>query len=246
MTYLLLINRRGLLHRLPEWFPDSRDELLVIATHSSLTGDPDVNRLADRFRHFTVAENGGGPEHDPELIQLCRRHRVERILSTGEHDVLRAARLRAALGLAGQQLPSATAYRDKYVMKTLAAAVGDRHADAAGHRCRRSARLRPRGGSSSGSQAGRRAEESASAACTTSERWTGTPAGGPEVRRASPRLVEAWVEGDVYQVNGLMAEGGVLWSWPSRNLHPDLETLTYGRPGSADAATPAIRSSSRC
>lgn len=41
-----------------------------------------------------------------------------------EFDLLRAARLRAALGIPGQTLASAKAYRDKAVMKELLAAAG--------------------------------------------------------------------------------------------------------------------------
>jgi biotin carboxylase len=49
---------------------------------------------------------------------------VSRVVSLSECDVLRSARLRAHLGLPGQSVVSATAFRDKVEMKTAAAAGG--------------------------------------------------------------------------------------------------------------------------
>jgi hypothetical protein len=46
-------------------------------------------------------------------LELARRHSVRRIVATQERDLERAAQLREILGLSGQRLQSAAAFRDK-------------------------------------------------------------------------------------------------------------------------------------
>jgi hypothetical protein len=53
-----------------------------------------------------------------------------------------------------------------------------------------------------------------------------------------PLLAETWIDGDFYQVNGLMVQGNITWSWPSRHLYPDLATLTSGAPGLSGMLSP--------
>lgn len=232
MPYLLL-NSRMILHRLSEWFPDSRNELVVVTAHSALAGTAaDISGLAARFRHLAVVDDYRSPNLEQQVIRLCREHRVERLMTLGENDIVRAARLREALRLPGQELLSAIAYRDKFVMKTLAAAAGIRVApmrlvtdgkmlrDFAGE-VGLPVVVKPLDG---GGGMGICVVHDGAALDTYTREWH-------HARLNFPRLAEAWVEGDFYQVNGLMHAGRVKWSWPSRNLHPDLATLTWGAPG---------------
>jgi hypothetical protein len=61
---------------------------------------------------------------DMAVVDAHRRTPLTRIVSLSEADVVRAAQLREWLGLPGQTVASATAFRDKVVMKDLAAAAG--------------------------------------------------------------------------------------------------------------------------
>jgi hypothetical protein len=61
---------------------------------------------------------------DADVLDLHARFGIDRIVAMGEADVIRAARLRAALNLPGQSLESAVAYRDKVVMKALLRGAG--------------------------------------------------------------------------------------------------------------------------
>src|SRR5205814_1588640 len=54
---------------------------------------------------------------EKRALEIAREIPIEAIIARGEVDILRAARLRAALGLPGQLPDSALAYRDKIVMK---------------------------------------------------------------------------------------------------------------------------------
>lgn len=53
------------------------------------------------------------------VLEIHRAHGVDAVVSFGEDDVIRAARLREKLGLRGQRVASAEAYRCKVTMKTL-------------------------------------------------------------------------------------------------------------------------------
>src|SRR5262249_40276709 len=59
-----------------------------------------------------------------DALELDRRFVFTRIFAQSEHDLVRAADLRAWLGLPGQSRDSARAFRDKVTMKTLARAGG--------------------------------------------------------------------------------------------------------------------------
>jgi hypothetical protein len=63
---------------------------------------------------------------DLAVVDAHRRHPIERVVSLSECDVVRAAQLREWLGLPGQSVASAVAFRDKVVMKDLAMAAGVR------------------------------------------------------------------------------------------------------------------------
>ena len=57
-------------------------------------------------------------------VQLHERHRFTQVVAMWEFDLARAARLRERFGFAGQNVASATVYRDKAVMKDAATAAG--------------------------------------------------------------------------------------------------------------------------
>ena len=55
-----------------------------------------------------------------EAIHLFEEHPYRAIIALDESDIIRAARLREYLGLKGQHLESAIAFRNKCVMKSIA------------------------------------------------------------------------------------------------------------------------------
>lgn len=119
----LVLNDQPVLHRLPEWFPRADRDLIVVSTRAGL-GEWPFSDLARHFRHLHVLENADRPGLEQDLVELCRRFGVERVLSTGERDVLRAARLREQLALPGEGVASATAYHDPHVTRSLLTAAG--------------------------------------------------------------------------------------------------------------------------
>ncbi|MFE6049869.1 acetyl-CoA carboxylase biotin carboxylase subunit family protein [Kitasatospora sp. NPDC056446] len=227
----LLLNTKSILHRLPEWFPDAGQDLVVVSTPGALAGADAADRARD-FRHLHLLDSFDGPSVEDELAALAERFGVRRVLSTGERDVLRAARLRERLGLPGQDVPAATAYRDKYVMKSLLAAAGVPVAP-----MRRLRSVRDLTGF---------AEEfgfpvvvkrlDAGGSNGTRVLWDragldGFAAGWDPGRPGAPQLAEAWVEGDFYQVNGLMDDGRIVLGQPSCHPYSDWFSVAFDAPG---------------
>lgn len=211
---LLLLNRRPLLDRLAAWFPDCAEELVVVTDPSAL-GDAGPAAWSGRFRHLEVVDDYAAPETGELVERLVRAHAVERILTTAESDVLRAARLRHRLGLPGQTEASALAYRDKHVMKTLAGAAG--------------VPVAPMRMVHAGAELADFADEHGlpvvvkavdGVACLGQRVLTDpTSLREPAGPWPAPLLAEAWIEGDTFHVDGVMAGGAVLFGRPSRYLN---------------------------
>lgn len=218
MTFLLL-NRRRILDDLPVWFPRSRDELVVFTARSATHG-VDLGALGGRLRHLEVVDDYDGPAAQARIDRLAEEFQVDAVLLTAEIDVLRAARLRERLGLPGQGVASATAYRDKHVMKTHAAAAGipvaamrrigdatDLTAFAAEHGY--PVVLKRIAGAAS---LGMRVLDDDHDLAAVLREWT-------DGRPGEEFLAEQWIDGDLFHVDGVMQAGRVLLSWPSRYLH---------------------------
>ncbi|MCY4560311.1 MAG: ATP-grasp domain-containing protein [Chloroflexi bacterium] len=172
------------------------------------------------FRHVEVVDDYESPRVDALIDDLALRFRARRILSSAEADVIRAARSRERLDLPGQRLDSAQAFRDKFDMKQRVASQGLSVPPM--RKLRRSADLlafserhgfpvvvKPRAG---GGSVGVSVLSSPSEMHTFLNRWTAQQATGVQ----TPFLVEAWVDGGFYTLDGLMMGGRILQVWPSR------------------------------
>ncbi|MFC4856085.1 ATP-grasp domain-containing protein [Actinophytocola glycyrrhizae] len=228
MTFLVL-NRRPILDRIPDWLDDLGHDL-VLVTARSVAPDRVLEEVAGRYREVVVIDDYDHSDVERLALSLAQRHRVERVLTTAEIDVLRAARIRERLGLPGQGVESATAYRDKFVMKTIAARAGIPVA-----------RMRP-----VRSAADLRALAEEGGFPIVVKPLAGAGSVGVRVVPDHPALdrlvaelgeivpgrllAETWVSGEVLVVDGLMAGGKLLQCWPIRLRYPNLAAATDGKP----------------
>lgn len=231
MTWLVL-NRRPILHRLAEWFPEDVQNMVVFTDRSALD-EASLQQLSRRFRQLIVTGDYELRSQPEQLERLCTECGVTRVLTTAERDLVRAARLRDKFGLPGQTVESALAYTNKHIMKSKAAAAGVSVADMRRVAC--GAELlgfaenhgfpvvvKPISGSGS---VGIAICDDSAALTRFADAWDGQRRAG----RGDPELlVEAWVEGDLYHVDGVMAGGQVVQSWPSWYLTPPLQKLVSG------------------
>ncbi len=219
MPRVLLLSRQPLSKRpLQEWLEGTAGQVVLLTTPKAVTGAQDV--LAEYFpdHHLVDDYNSWGAEHAAELA--ARRFGVGGIASTSEHDVLRAARLRERLGLPGQSVASATAYRDKVVMKETLRAAGIgvpefTAVDSPGDLLAFTERhgfpvvVKPRfGAGADGVSIVRDAKD-------VEAFWAGE-------RQASPPflpgqwMAETFVAGDFFHVDGIMRAGRTVHCWPSQ------------------------------
>jgi biotin carboxylase len=118
---ILILNRIGLRH-IPYADFLKGDRVFVI-TDANAVSDLEVARtIFERLECVDQYERGGRVEQ--LAIAMHREIKFDRIVAVSEFDLLRAARLRDHLGIAGQNYESALAFRDKVRMKQLLAAGG--------------------------------------------------------------------------------------------------------------------------
>lgn len=89
-----------------------------------VTEPPVPSSGRSRERVVEVADLLGSMEVEQLAAEVHERLGIDLVVSMSEHDVLRAARTRDRLGIAGQDFESATAFRDKLDMKRRLAAAG--------------------------------------------------------------------------------------------------------------------------
>ncbi|MFG3041539.1 acetyl-CoA carboxylase biotin carboxylase subunit family protein [Streptomyces sp. NPDC048330] len=114
---LVLLSPRNAGLPFAEWLHEESGRLLAVTAEglSPGPGFADVERVPDYTDDAAVLD---------AARRLAGRHAVTRVLALAEVDVERAAALRAELALPGQLPESARAYRDKVLMKELAARGG--------------------------------------------------------------------------------------------------------------------------
>ncbi|MFE4924862.1 acetyl-CoA carboxylase biotin carboxylase subunit family protein [Streptomyces sp. NPDC056661] len=228
MTFLVL-NRRPIVDKIPDWLADLDTDLVLVTARSVLTPRT-LTKAADRYREIVVVDDYNSPDVERVALELARRNKVRRVLSTAEIDVIRAARIREQLGLPGQGVESALAYRDKYRMKTIVAAAGlavsrmrlvrspaevSAFAEDGGF----PVVLKPvAGGGSVG------------VGVVPDEAAIDLLAGDLRGEGATQLLAESWVAGETIVVDGLMAGGQVMQCWPVRMRHRNLTALTDAKP----------------
>jgi biotin carboxylase len=225
---LLILNRRPISHRIPGWLDDVDRDLVLITARSSITEEA-LSHCRHRYRDIFIVDNYDHPQVDDLIVDVALRHKAGRIVSSAEADVVRAAKARGKLSLPGQDLASATAYRDKFQMKSLLAQAGlpvapmrrvatasDLHDMVRSHGLPVVVKPRCGGGSVDVKVlSDRQAVDDVAAALSNN----------PDEQL----LAEAFVHGDFFTLDGLMSGGRVLQIWPSRTSS-NLSTVAECRP----------------
>lgn len=204
-------------HRIPasvtplsEWLAEVADRVVLITSTSS------AEEYTPSFPEvIAVDDYSGTDEVIDHLDELCRTREVARIVYGTEDDILRLARIRTRYGIAGMHEAQALPFRDKALMKDIVRAavptpgylVPSGPDEAAGFAAKAGwpVVVKPRFGYGSrgvvvvASEAVLRAEIAA--------------------RPADDVMVEEFLPGEVYHIDGFMCDGKVLVALPSRYLN---------------------------
>lgn len=232
---MLILNNRPILEQLPIWFSNTKRNLALITSSSTLE-NVDLNSISKHFFHIETLKR-----YEAEFIEIAVRkfyksYGISKLLTINERDITIAAHLRKELNIKGQSIESARAYRNKFDMKTKAAANGVTVAkmislkkipsmetiiEAIGFPMM----IKPIDGAAAVNMSLIRNREELS----TFYRLKG---------RCGNYLAEEFIEGDNYHVDGLMKDGLVVHSWPSRYLFTQWETMYKGRPNISGMLSP--------
>jgi hypothetical protein len=150
-------------------------------------------------------------------LDLAARGGFDRVLAFSEYDLLRAARIREHLGIPGQRVESARAFRDKLLMKRHLVAAGvpvadftdvEFATDLIGFAARVGFPVVVKPRAASGSRGVRvLADEDGL------RDWLATEFAGPAVRGGW--MAEEFVAGTMFHVDGLLRDGEAEVCWPS-------------------------------
>lgn len=213
---IVVLNRRRIVSSLPLWLREA-DQALLLVTSRDVVEPGELVAVADQFEAIAIVDDYDGSGVDDVVEGWVGRHAISRIVSASEVDVIRAARLRRKLGLPGQDMASALAYRDKMLMKSILADRGVAvpamaRLDGPEALVRFARRVgfpvvvKPRlGGGSVGVRKLSGDQDLADMA-------RALPAA---IAERGPMMAEQWVDGRFLTVDGLMANGRVLQIWPS-------------------------------
>ena len=216
---IVLLSRKPLTERpIHEWLAEVVVGTVLVTTSAAVAGIGDD--ILDRFLDYRIVSDYQSWSTEWTAECAARAHRVDRIVSSSEDDVLRCARLRGRLGLPGQTVESACAYRDKLAMKQAAARAGvnvprlravDRPTDLIEFVAETGfpAVVKPRRGSASIGVRLLRTEADITAYLASGE----LPA-APQ--RSGRWIAEEYIDGPFFHVDGIMSGAKVLHCWPSQ------------------------------
>lgn len=216
---IIIFNRMSLTrHPYHAWLADTGEPLHLLTHAGKLERFGETLPTADyaSAQAFDNYDESGAIEY--AALKIAAREPVTHIVAQGENDLERAARLRRQLGLPGQSEASALAFRDKATMRAEARRGGVEVPDWAVVDSTKTlvdfiethgypVVLKPRRGSASIGIAVLRSEDDLLAALT---------AGTTDPLRGEPFfMVERFVPGTLYHVDGVVLDGRPAIVWPS-------------------------------
>ncbi len=214
MTAALVLNRFGLSSMFyPEWLEGM--DVYMITEEGAVTPSDDLSNYTSVLKFSEYLNN---PEVEIRALELHKEVHFDEVIALSEFDLIRAARLRKLMGVEGQDLESATAYRDKFRMKSILRSAGIPVADfrkidavddllAFAEQYGFPLVVKPRRGAGS---LGVRVVENFEELCTYA-------ALAPEFRSdgSADLLAEVYIPHELLHVDGAVFENKVIMCWPS-------------------------------
>lgn len=205
-----------------EWLAESDEDLYLFTSASKLDyPQPQLDEVLARYASVRCYDNyfiEGTQRPELDVVRLHERTSLSALIAQSEWDIIRAGMLRDRLGLPGQSHASALAYKDKLVMKQALHAHGvpvtpfrevtsildvRDHAREHGY----PVVVKPR---AAGGAMGVTVIEDDDRLDELAERGL-----VPSVDCRPNLMVETFVEGDQYIVDGLVIDGRTVYAWPS-------------------------------
>ncbi|WP_237388142.1 ATP-grasp domain-containing protein [Xenorhabdus sp. Sc-CR9] len=226
---VLVLNRRPIIEKIALWFseaelPEKIDVFLVTPKALLCPSTQFSNKTHSYIKEVYPVDDYDSPSVNELILKLVEEKQIDRIVSATEIDVLRAAKVREKMGLIGQNEISALAYRNKWIMKSLLKKNGipiakmlqvtDRQSvEKFADKCGFPIVIKPvDGGGSVGVQIIHHLAQLQDI--------------NFELLK-SGYLVEEWIEGEFFTIDGLMRNGEMLHCWPSHTTANFSAVRTY-------------------
>jgi biotin carboxylase len=238
---VLVLHHRGSLAASPydRWLADYDGDVLLLCSREGLDLVGENLPTEHGYRHAEAIvgyETAGRVE--ARVRELALEYRIEYIVNCQEFDLERAAQLREILGLPGQRPASVEPFRNKVAMKDALRAAGIPVAEYRAVECATDLVafageqgfplvVKPRNGAGS---VGVRIVRSA---VELDELIGGDLGLYGELR--SNLMVESFVPGPMFHVDGLVVDGRLALAWPSRYLFVEAD-FAADRAGRLDVA----------
>lgn len=225
---ILVLNHRPIAELIPKWLEALEHDLVLITARYALD-ESQLKYGLTGYREVIIIDDYEGPEFDEQINDAIQRYDFDRIISSAEIDVIRAAKIRDVIGIPGQDLLSAEAYRDKYTMKSMVEksdlpvspmqkVVNEAEILNFAKTYNFPVVIKPRTSAGSiGVQVLKTDEEV--------KEWSRINFNN----KGYEFIVEAWVSGSFYSIDGLMEKQEVIHAWPHRTS-ANLTTVSEGRP----------------
>lgn len=205
-----------------EWLADSDQDLHLFTSPSRLDyPHPVLDEVLARYASIRCYDNyfiEGTLRPELDVVRLHERTPLRALIAQSEWDIIRAGMLRDRLGLPGQSHASGVAYKDKLVMKQTLHAHGVPVApfrevstilDVRDHAREHGfpVVVKPR---AAGGAMGVTIVDDDDALDALAEQGL-----VPTIECRPNLMVETFVEGDQYIVDGLVVDGRTVYAWPS-------------------------------
>ncbi|CDH02448.1 ATP-grasp domain-containing protein [Xenorhabdus bovienii] len=211
---VLVLNRRPIVEKIALWFAQTNAEVFLVTPKVLMpTSANSSDRGHQYFKEIYSVDNYDSPAVNELIMKVVEEKHIDRIVSATEIDVLRAAQVRRKMGLIGQDEVSALSYRNKWIMKSrlqkhgipvarMQQVVDRQWVEEFAHKYGFPIVIKPvEGGGSVGVQI---------------IHHIGQLQHIDFEQLKQGYLVEEWIEGEFFTIDGLMRNGMMLHCWPSR------------------------------
>lgn len=125
MRYLVLNRTPLTVVRFAEWLGADHEAVLLTDTAAVSTDPREREAQLAGYAHVELIDDFHfNPLVESQALAMHRKWGFDGVIALSEFDLLRAARLRELIGVPGQDVASATAFRDKLTMKRILEEAG--------------------------------------------------------------------------------------------------------------------------
>lgn len=123
MRILIFASQNALYLPLKDWLKDTDNQYVLFIKKEHVKSYLEYNSYSN-FTIYDFSEWDTNKKIEQTVIELHREMSFDKLISVREADILRLSKIREYLGIDGQKSKSANLFRDKYIMKSFVKNIG--------------------------------------------------------------------------------------------------------------------------